>query len=259
MRYFFHIAYNGRNFHGWQRQSNSTSVQQWLEDNLSKISNQQITCIGCGRTDAGVHASQYFFHIEIQKAWDFDIVYKLNKMLGNEVFIIEVIKMEDGIHAQYDAVERSYSYFIHRDKDPFLHDVSALYELLDEQIPIMEQALELLLKYQDYRYFCKQAELNDNTLCNITAVSFRKNHDLNKIRIDITSNRFLRRMVRLIVGNLVEIGKGKLDIKIFESYLKLETKPEFFHAAYPQGLYLSKVKYKLLDRDKNEAFHPFNV
>lgn len=257
MRYFFHIAYNGGNFHGWQRQTNSLSVQQWIEDNLSKIFNQKIVCIGCGRTDAGVHASQYFFHVDIEQNWDFDLKFKLNKMLGKDVFIIELIKMEEAFHAQFDAKERSYSYFIHRKKDPFLHDVSAEYELKDALIPKMEEALQLLLKYQDYKYLCKQPELYDNTLCNISSVSFKTSADLSKIRIDISSNRFLRRMVRLIVGNLVEIGKGKLSIETFESYLKLESSPAFFLAAYPQGLYLSKVKYDFLEREENQNLYPF--
>jgi len=171
----------------------------------------------------------------------------------------ELIKIDERVHAQFDAQSRSYSYFIHRKKDPFLHDVSSEYELLDEGIPKMEEALKLLLKYNDYKYFCKQAELYKTTICNISSVSFKTNENLSKIRIDITANRFLRRMVRLIVGNLIEIGKGKLTITDFESYLKLEGAPQYFHAAYPQGLYLSKVEYDFLIRGENDKFHPFSL
>ena len=119
MRYFFHIGYNGSNYRGWQRQNKAISVQQIFEENLSLVLKHPITCIGCGRTDAEVHANQFFFHIDVTQDWDFDLLLRLNIMLPRDIAVFDIIKVEDNSHAQFDAISRTYNYFIHTYKDPF--------------------------------------------------------------------------------------------------------------------------------------------
>lgn len=253
VRYFFHIAYKGTNYRGWQRQSKVVTIQEVFEEKFEQVFKYRIPCLGCGRTDAGVHASQYFFHIDVKKEIDFDIKFRLNKMLPSDITVFDVIKMEEDFHAQFDAIERTYDYFIHTSKDPFLASQSALYLIDNADLNKMKQAASLLLKYSDFRALCKTPDKHDNTICKVKSVQLFVTKQKDRIRFQITSNKFLKGMIRIIVYRLLEIGTGKLSIEEFEYYLKNKEASKFKNLAYPQGLYLSKVSYPFLDiKPKNE-------
>jgi tRNA pseudouridine38-40 synthase len=127
LRYFFHLGYLGTNYSGWQKHPDGLSVQQVLEEALSQIFKTPMYITGCGRTDAQVHASQFFFHIDVEREWDYDLLFRLNKLLPDDIAVFDIIPMEGQPHARFDAVERSYDYFIHTYKDPFLGGLSAFY------------------------------------------------------------------------------------------------------------------------------------
>ena len=165
MRYFFHIAYHGTRYSGWQKHPRALSVQEVLETAMGKILKQPVAIVGCGRTDAHVHASQYFFHTDIEKEWDFDLFFRLNKILPDDIAIFDIIPMQGQPHARFDAVKRSYDYFIHTYKDPFLNKFSSLYPLYDLDFEKMKAAVALLPLYNDYRGFANAKTGSIMPLC----------------------------------------------------------------------------------------------
>ncbi len=254
MRYFFHIAYNGHQYHGWQRQPKHISIQEVIEDCLSRIVKMPTMIMGCGRTDAQVHASQYFFHADIQEEWHYDFVFRMNKVLPSDIALFNIIPVERNAHAQFDAKSRTYDYFIHTYKDPFLTQSSSLYLEKNLRYDLMNEAANLLTKYNDYRSFCKSPDQYKHTLCNIKSVQLFSNSNTDRIRIQITADRFLHGMIRAIVAKLLKIGKGELSIAEFENYLiKKEMHPNL-EFAYPQGLYLSKIIYPYLNIPHSSSF-----
>lgn len=247
MRYFVHIGYHGTNYSGWQIHPGVLSVQEVLQTALSKILKTDITIFGCGRTDAQVHASQFFFHMDVDKEWRFDLLFRLNKLLPADIAVFNIIPMEGLPHARFDAIERTYDYFIHNYKDPFLSKFSSFYAYKNLDFPKMREAVALLPLYNDYRGFCKSPDRNDHTICNVTSAQLFINPAGDRLRFQISANRFLSKMVRIIVGRLLEIGEGKLSVEEFENYLINKITPPVIIPAYPQGLYLSKITYPYLD------------
>ena len=247
MRYFFHIGFNGYNYRGWQRQPIALNVQQVFESTLSQILKAPVSVMGCGRTDAQVHASQFFFHTDVEKEWDFDLVFRINKTLPDDIAVFEIIPVEENQHARFDATQRTYDYFIHTYKDPFLSNVSSLYLAENLNLEKMKEAVALLMKYQDYRALCKTPNEYRTTLCKVTSAILFSDSTGDKLRFQISADRFLGKMVRIIMGKLLVIGRGELSVAEFESYLISKETPEIFEPAYPQGLYLSKVTYPYLD------------
>ena len=261
MRYFLHLAYNGFNYRGWQRQITAITVQQALEDCLSRIFKKKITCIGCGRTDAMVHAVQYFAHFDVDEAFDFDLIHRLEKSLPYDIVVFDVLQMKNGNeHARFDAIERRYTYFIHTEKDPFLHSISSYYEYSILNLNSMKEASLLLLKYTDFRAFCLTPDRHNTTLCNITAVQIFTNTNTNRLRFEISANRFLKGMIRIIVGKLLEIGAGKISVADFEDFFLSKQRAKCMNSAYPQGLYLSRIRYPYIDIPiKTEFWNIFNT
>ncbi|WP_428330790.1 tRNA pseudouridine synthase A [Mucilaginibacter sp.] len=247
MRYFFHIAYHGTRYSGWQKHPGFLNVQQVLETALGKLLKTTITINGCGRTDAHVHASQFFFHTDIENEWDFDLFFRLNKVLPDDIAIFDIIPMQGLPHARFDAVQRTYDYFIHTYKDPFLSRFSSLYAEPELDVAKMSAAVALLPQYSDYRGFCKSPDKNDHTICNVSSAGLFTDGSGDKLRFQITANRFLSRMVRIIVGRLLEIGRGTMSVDEFEYYLINKQTPKIIIPAHPQGLYLSKVTYPYLN------------
>ncbi len=247
MRYFFHIGFNGYQYRGWQRQPLALNVQQVIETTLSQMLKVPISIMGCGRTDAQVHASQFFFHVDIDQDWNYDFVFRINKLLPPDIAVFEIIRVEDNQHARFDAIQRTYDYFIHTYKDPFLSTVSSLYLEKNLSLEKMKEAISLLLKYNDFKALCKRPDDYRTTICKVTSASLFSDESGDKLRFQITADRFLGKMIRIIVGKLLVIGRGELSVEEFESYLISKKTPDTFEPAYPQGLYLSKVTYPYLN------------
>ncbi len=247
MRYFFHMGYHGRNYRGWQRQPKVMNVQEVIENALAQIFKTPMSIMGCGRTDAQVHASQFFFHVDIDREWDFDLLFRLNKTLPDDIAIFEIIPVKDNQHARFDASQRTYDYFIHTYKDPFLSELSSLYLERSLNLDNMTKAVALLPRYHDYRALCKTPAIYRTTICRVTSATLFADDKGDRLRFQISADRFLGRMIRIIMGKLIMIGRGELSVDEFESYLISKKTPDTFEPAYPQGLYLSKVTYPYLD------------
>jgi tRNA pseudouridine38-40 synthase len=256
VRYFFHIGFNGYKYRGWQSQPIALNVQQVVERTLSKILKEPISVMGCGRTDAQVHASQFFFHVDISKEWDYDLLFRINKTLPHDIAVFEIIPVEDNQHARFDATLRTYDYFIHTYKDPFLNNFSSLYLERNLNLEKMKEAVLLLTRYHDYRALCKTPDDYRTTICKVTSATLFSDVTGDKLRFQISADRFLGKMVRIIVGKLLVIGRGELSVEEFEGYLISKKTPETFEPAYPQGLYLSKVNYPYLDIVPRTEFSP---
>ncbi len=249
-----HIAYKGTKYFGWQRQPDKLSVQEIIEDCLARIFKKPVTIYGCGRTDAGVHASQYFFHMDIEKPWNFDLFFRLNRILPDDISLLDIIPVNEEKHARHDAVQRAYDYFIHTYKDPFLSENSSLYLRKSFRLDEMKKAVALLPKYDDYRAFCKSPDKNEHTICRVSAASLYINSKGDRIRFSISANRFLGRMIRILSRKLIEIGDGALSVDEFESHLISRNIPAKILPAHAQGLYLSKVTYPFLDLKPRAVF-----
>lgn len=254
MRYFVHIAYNGLQYNGWQKQPAVLNVQGVIEKALTQIFKTPIYINGCGRTDAHVHASQFYFHMDIEGEWDFDLLFRLNKCLPANIAVFDIIPMEGLQHARFDAVKRSYDYFLHTYKNPFLNGLSSYYLLDNLQLDEMKRAVALLPKYKDFRCFCTGPDKYEHTICNVMSADLFTDKQGDKIRFQITANRFLSKMIRIIMGQLLKIGKGELSVDGFEHYLIYRETPELITPAHPQGLYLSKVSYPYLNQPPREEF-----
>lgn len=241
MRYFLELSYNGKNYAGWQRQNNAISVQEVLEDNLSKILNNKIEIVGCGRTDAGVHAKQYFAHVDIEKALPENFLYRINNMLPEDIAIQKIFDVKPDFHARFDAINRTYKYFIHFEKNPFLEDYSFL--LLNKTLDIsaMNHCLSMILGEHDFSCFEKKGSDNKTSDCVLKDAFFEQNE--NGLVFTITANRFLRNMVRRITAAMLMLGLNQLSAE--EIILAvLEKKDLQVKMAVPaKGLFLWKIEY----------------
>lgn len=246
MRYFLHIAYQGTKYRGWQRQTNVISVQQVIEEKLKDIFKETVVVYGCGRTDAGVHASQYILHINLEKPLEFDLLFRMNKHLPDDILVFDVIPVQNDQHARYDANFRTYDYFIHLNLDPFLHPISSYYEVEKLDTVKMKEAVALLTKYDNYWSFCKTPEAHNHTLCTVSKAQLLVSKDGKRLQLNITANRFLKSMIRLIVENLMNIGTGEVSFSNFEKALKEQADTVSRKPAPSNGLYLSKIEYPYL-------------
>lgn len=244
-RVFIKLAYKGTNFFGWQIQPNHRSIQSEIETALTKINHQkEIKIVGCGRTDTGVHASEYFAHADLNLPIPLkDLKFKLNNMLDCDIVINDIIEVNDDAHARFDAIKRTYHYFIHENKDPFVNDIS--WQRSGElDIKRMNEACLLLLKHEDFECFSKVKTETHTFLCNITNAAWIKS---NKGYIfTITSNRFLRNMVRAIVGTMIDLGEGKISIDDFQEILNSKNRSEAGKSVPARGLFLAKIDYDYL-------------
>ena len=241
------MGFDGHRYRGWQRQAQVNSVQQVMETVLSEMLKEPVTVMGCGRTDAQVHASQFFFHLDIKNTWDYDLLFRLNKMLPDDIAIYEIIPVEENQHARFDAIQRRYDYFIHTYKDPHLNSISTWYPERNLNLELMKKAVDLLTKYDDFRAFCKSPDTYLHTICKVSSATLFTDAHGDRLRFQISADRFLGRMIRLIVGKLIKLGKGELSLEEFERYLIIKQPPVLLEVAHPPGLFLSKVTYPYLD------------
>jgi tRNA pseudouridine38-40 synthase len=241
MRYFFEIIYEGTRYNGWQNQANALGVQQVVEETLSKLLRDKISIVGSGRTDTGVHCVQQFFHADIQteiKRQDF--LQRLNSFLPKDIAIRDVLPVKSEAHARYDARERAYEYHITTQKNPLLVG-RAFYFFKKCDISLMNEAAALLVGEHDFTSFSKVKTDVNHFVCTIKKANWVKNGDV--MIFSISANRFLRGMVRAIVGTLLEVGTQKISIKEFQSIVKSKDRKKAGMNVPPEGLYLIHVKY----------------
>ncbi len=246
MRYFLKLAYQGTNYSGWQRQVNtSNTIQETIEGALSKMLDNQTLIHGCGRTDAGVHATEYFVHVDIESLPSYDIVSRINHMLPDDISISEVITVKPNANAQQDAKWRTYEYDFHLIKTPKLFHTSSYYNYVDLDFDKMNLAIEIIKSTKDFRSLCKHPDVYKNTDCTIKDARINKIEGLERYKFTITANRFLRGMIRYMMARLLDIGDGKLKVDTFKKQLNSKQSFEFpFHKqGHPQGLYLTRIEY----------------
>jgi tRNA pseudouridine38-40 synthase len=245
-RYFLTLSYNGANFNGWQIQNNTpNTVQQILEEKLSMLLKEKIEFVGCGRTDTGVNAKNFVAHfestckdlIENKEHW----MYKFNTLLPAQISVQNIQAVTLGAHARYDAFSRTYYYFIHQQKNPFIDNFS-LYVYGDVDFDLMNKAAEILLEYSDFTSFSKLHTQNKTNNCTITKAVWHKSN-VGQWRFTITANRFLRGMVRAIVGTLLLVGKGKLSLSDFRKIIEAKDRKFAGSNSAPNALFLVGIRY----------------
>lgn len=245
MRYFLEVAYNGTNYHGWQIQRNAHSVQAEIQQALSILLRNPTDILGSGRTDAGVHAIQQFAHFDTEQTFDLaESVRKLNGILPQDISVKRIIPVKKTDHTRFDATQRHYMYRIHREKTPFLQNVS-YYNFHSLDVEQMNKAAKILLKYEDFQCFSKVHTDVNHYLCDITQAYWKEENYYNThlLVFYIQANRFLRGMVRAIVGTLLNVGSGKLTLAQFEQIILSKDRKQAGWSVPAQGLFLSKVEY----------------
>jgi len=243
-RYFLKIAYRGTKYHGWQIQEGQHTVQAAVENAISLLLQKKIEVVGCGRTDTGVHASEYFLHFDSETELDaLRFVYKLNGILDFDVAVHQLIPVLNNAHARFDAVSRTYRYFIHQQKNPFLNDTSK-FVAGDIDFEQMNLAAELLPGFTDFESFAKTSTDVSSFKCTVFSAQWTQLDQ--QWMFEISANRFLRNMVRAIVGTLLEVGTGKLSIDQFVKVIEGKDRSAAGKSVDARGLFLSSVKYPYL-------------
>jgi len=240
-RYFLELAYDGATFVGWQVQPNKTTVQSTIDHALSTIFNEPIQSVGCGRTDSGVHASKFFLHFEATKPMPNKIVFRLNSFLPKTIAIYRIF--QSGKHARYDATYRAYDYFIHFDKNPFLETHSFFFRWLPLDFEKMRQAAMFLPNYLEFAPFEKSKSDSKTSICHIYKSQLTIDEQAGRMHYHIAANRFLRGMVRRVVGALLMVGKEKISLQEFQEVLQTQGSFNINKSAPAQGLYLCEVRY----------------
>jgi len=241
-RYFLKLSYKGTNYHGWQIQDNANTVQQEVNTVLSTVLNEAIQCTGCGRTDTGVHATEFYAHFDSNREniSDEETIFKLNGCLPSDISIAEIWKVPPESNVRFDATYRTYAYIISQKKDPFLVEHSHfLFGALD--FSLMAKAAQELLNYEDFTSFSKSNTQTKTNLCTITKAEWTT--DDQKLTFTITSNRFLRGMVRAIVGTLLEVGQGKISVANFVEIIEARDRTKAGTSVPAAGLHLTSVIY----------------
>jgi tRNA pseudouridine38-40 synthase len=243
-RYFIEISYNGTGFHGWQTQPNALTVQECLDKALSVYFRQKVVTLGCGRTDAGVHATQFYAHFDLIAIAD-EIILKaltgMNSLLPYTVAVKRIFAVANDAHVRFDATARAYQYHIHFGKDPFKLDRSWLYkgELNETE---MNKAAAVLTNFIDFSCFSKSNTQTFTNNCKITSAYFEMQKDGSLI-FNITADRFLRNMVRAIVGTLILVGKGEINVDDVAKVIESKNRSKAGQSVPACGLYLVKVEY----------------
>ena len=245
MRYFIEFEYKGTNYHGWQYQPNAISVQETLNKAFSTIFKKEIDLVGAGRTDAGVHAKQMFAHLDLEKINDINFyIHKLNSFLPKDIALINFHEVSDSAHARFDASKRTYQYHIHTQKDAFENDNSWYYHT-ELNVDLMNKACEILFNYIDFECFSK-VHTDVNTFnCKIYEAHWKQNKS--QLVFTITADRFLRNMVRAIVGTMVNVGLEKVSLDDFKEIIESKDRNKAGFSVPAHGLYLTEVEYPYVE------------
>ena len=244
MRFAVRLAYNGTNYSGWQSQNNAKTVQSEIESALFTKYREMISVLGCGRTDKGVHANDFVLHFDFYEDITDNFVYSMNKILPNDIAFYNIKKVSDEFHARFQAISRSYIYKIHTVKNPFNTGFSYYFPSINNaDFEAMQIAAKLLLEYDEFFPFCKTNTDVKTWKCQLSNSKWVKIEETGEYFFHITSNRFLRGMVRLIVGMTINIGLGKMSISELNQALKTQKRLKTDWSVPAHGLYLNEIKY----------------
>jgi tRNA pseudouridine38-40 synthase len=243
MRYFIQLSYDGTNYHGWQIQQNAHSVQEEVEKALAVIARETIEVVGAGRTDTGVHASFYIAHFDCQREGmeDENIVFKLNCLLPFDIAVQKMFRVREDAHARFDATYREYKYYLSCHKDPFTHAYSEK-ESRKLDLGLMNQAAKLLFEVSDFTSFSKLGSDVKTNNCKVTKAYWEEKGD--QLVFTIRADRFLRNMVRAIVGTLLEVGLGKMNLAEFQAVIDKKDRSSAGASVAAKGLFLVDIGYK---------------
>jgi tRNA pseudouridine38-40 synthase len=244
LRYFIELAYKGTNYHGWQYQPEANSVQETLNKALSVLLKTAIDVVGAGRTDTGVHAKQMYAHFDFEKEINTNqLVHKLNSFLPKDIVVYSIIKVSNEAHARFDATKRTYEYHIHTFKDVFENEGSWLHQLPID-IDKMNEACQILFKHNDFECFSK----TNTDVRTFNCVVFEANWKQigSKVVFTIAADRFLRNMVRAIVGTMINIGLNKISLTDFEKIIESKNRSQAGFSAPAHGLYLTQIAYEYI-------------
>ena len=242
MRYFIWFGYDGTHYHGWQIQPNGVTVQSELERCLSLLMREKVSVTGAGRTDAGVHARRMAAHFDTLQELDGALlVKKLNGLLHEDIAVYSIERVADDLHARFSATSRTYHYYIHTHKSPFLNQYSLeIHYRLD--YALMNEAGRVLTEYEDFGAFCKAGSDVKTTLCKVTQAQWIQTSPT-EWYFEITANRFLRNMVRAVVGTLVEVGRGRMSLEKFRQVIEGKKRTQAGESMPAKGLFLEDIKY----------------
>jgi tRNA pseudouridine38-40 synthase len=244
MRYFMHLAYNGTPYHGWQIQPNADSVQQTLEYALGKLCGEELDIVGCGRTDTGVHAKDFYAHFDTRQQFDEaqlkQLTFKLNAFLPEEILIFGIFPVPDDLHARFSATARTYQYHVSEQKQPFGKEFThRVYVPLDTDL--MNTAAEMLLGEHDFTSFSKLHTQTATNICNVTYAHWERTGD--ELVFTIKANRFLRNMVRAIAGTLIDVGRGKTTLDDLQRIIDSKDRCSAGTSLPAKALFLTEVEY----------------
>jgi tRNA pseudouridine38-40 synthase len=246
LRYFIKLAYNGTHYHGWQYQPNASSVQETMNKAASVMLHAPINLMGAGRTDTGVHAKEMFAHFDFESSFDIPkLIHKLNSYLPKDIVVFAIIPVHDEAHCRFDALKRTYEYHIHTFKNPFLDGQSCYFhQQLD--LDLMNEAAKLLFEHTDFQCFSK-VNTDVNTFdCTIFEANWKQENS--RLVFTISANRFLRNMVRAIVGTLVNVGLHKITLVDFNTIIESKSRDKAGFSVPAHGLYLTEIEYDYITK-----------
>lgn len=246
MRCFIQLKYDGTGFHGWQRLKNFPTIQYTVEEALARVLRRPVRCHGCGRTDAGVHAMNYYAHLDLENSELSNLVYRLNRLLPPSILVKEIFKVPADAHAQRDALERVYQYHVSLQKDPFRYPFCFWYQPQKFDASKLQTLANHMTGTHDFRAFSKTPARQSHTISTIFRSSWVRK-EANYYLFEISGNRFARGMIRLLVGNMLEVASGNLSPDTFQEALFNQKRLPFFRMVPPGGLHLVTVNYPYLD------------
>jgi tRNA pseudouridine38-40 synthase len=243
-RYFIRLSFNGETFHGWQSQHNAPSIQSTLRDAMSVILREPVEITGAGRTDAGVHAHEFYAHVdlshELSQNQRKELVYHLNGYLPDAISIREIMPVKKSAHSRFSAISRTYQYIITRKKDPFRQAFS-LYYPGNLNLDLMNQGADVIKNNLDFTSFAKLPKETKTNICHVEYAEWEEKGDL--LVFTITADRFLRNMVRAIVGTLIELGRGKISLEDLDRIILSRVRGAAGYSVPANGLFLVAVNY----------------
>ncbi|MFD0977824.1 tRNA pseudouridine(38-40) synthase TruA [Salinimicrobium gaetbulicola] len=240
MRYFLELAYFGKAYHGWQRQPDAASVQEVAENALSTLLQKKIEIVGAGRTDAGVHASQLYAHFDVEEKLPENMIFRINSLLPKDIAAVELFEVQPEAHARFDATARSYEYHIVQKKNVFQIN-TAYWVKKDLDVEKMNEGAKILLEYKNFKCFSRSRTDVRTYNCEISHAYWEKT--TSGLVFHIKADRFLRNMVRAIVGTLLEIGLGKMHVQEMHTIIQSESRSEAGASVPAHGLFLTKIEY----------------